>query len=467
MHAKGLRRVVGQNGLEKGMAVLSVWLHTRIRLSPYRGRPGRRRPRATRAGARALGPLHLIRLITARHHCGAACRCERADLAPAERGAHRVLSRAAVTCAVGTCLMLALRATPSGAQLADYYRGTVVNAGLTDRPATLELYVFQQSDSQSTGWLRIGLPLGGSGQAVLVPHDLDSLYIVTASLQGDTIVWASATRNGTIGGDYWIRGGGSEGQSGRWRLQPQARVSRASLMLLALFVAGVCLLAISGAAVYLCDRWWRWREAAGPKHLLDAQYHSLNGIGGWLLWIVIGDALVVLYQLSTLRQLPQLFGGTWMVAALVPGMRPALVVEGAAQIFQVMGIVGGLLLIFRKSALAPVYWTALLLLLACYGAYDMSVSGLLATSIGTLFDKAAVAPMTAQISGASQQNGRLVAASLVWALYWIRSRRVRIVFGPVRRSAQSAPGHLLHVTESAAPAEVGPQVDRNGWENGT
>src|SRR3954469_21691201 len=65
------------------------------------------------------------------------------------------------------------------AQTADLYRGTVVNSGLRNRPATLELAIVNRTDTLTTGWLAIGSPLGGSGFTVLVPRDLDSLYLVT------------------------------------------------------------------------------------------------------------------------------------------------------------------------------------------------------------------------------------------------------------------------------------------------
>ena len=70
-------------------------------------------------------------------------------------------------------------AAPLGAQAADYYRGTVVNAASTNRPATLELIVFQRSDSQTVGWMKVGTPLRGSGVTSGVARDLDSLYLVS------------------------------------------------------------------------------------------------------------------------------------------------------------------------------------------------------------------------------------------------------------------------------------------------
>jgi hypothetical protein len=90
---------------------------------------------------------------------------------------------------LGLGLSTVMVASPVRAQLAAYYRGTVVNAQLRDRPATLEFSIFEQSDSQTAGWLRIGPPLGGTGVAYAVLKDLDSLYLVSVSKAGDTIVW--------------------------------------------------------------------------------------------------------------------------------------------------------------------------------------------------------------------------------------------------------------------------------------
>src|SRR2546421_10801090 len=133
--------------------------------------------------------------------------------------------------------LLAGTASSLGGQLADYYRGTVVNGQLRNRPATLEFSILQRNDSQTVGWLQIGPPLGGTGLASAVPKDLDSLYLISVSQTGDTIVWASDTRTGRIGGRYWIRGGPYTGQGGTWRLEPRPRGPVATLVLTPLFSA--------------------------------------------------------------------------------------------------------------------------------------------------------------------------------------------------------------------------------------
>src|SRR5689334_17188844 len=115
---------------------------------------------------------------------------------------------------VASLICLGSVKAPVPAQVVDYYRGTVVNSQSRDKPATLELSVFQRSDTTTTGWLKIGRPLEGTGLTAVLLNHPDSLYLVSYSEAGDTIVWGSATRSGTIGGSYWITGGRSSGQGG-------------------------------------------------------------------------------------------------------------------------------------------------------------------------------------------------------------------------------------------------------------
>src|SRR5579885_2054757 len=119
--------------------------------------------------------------------------------------------RFSVLCGAILTSALAGRAT---SQVADYYRGTVINSELSGNPAVLEFVVLSRTDSATTGYLKVGKPLSGSGFSAAVPRDLDSLYLITITTAGDTIVWASPTRNGIICGQYWIKGAQFGGQGG-------------------------------------------------------------------------------------------------------------------------------------------------------------------------------------------------------------------------------------------------------------
>lgn len=326
----------------------------------------------------------------------------------------------------------------ASAQVADYYRGTVVNAALRDQPATLEFSVFAKSDTATTGWLRIGPPLGGTGLTAVALSDLDSLYLVTYSMEGDTIVWGSATRSGTVGGTYWITGGRYKGQGGTWRLEPRPRVSVATLALSALFIATAALLAVFTIAVYSCERWWRWREAVPLTGITDGQMREWSSIGGWLAWIVIGNSILSLYVMATLGEIGESLGGTWMLGAAIPGMRPVLLIESAGHILQILGIAGGLILILRKSAITPAYWVGLLTVMSAYAIYDIGATSEFLPTFRSIFGSGAAAQFSREASEAETRNFRLVFNAAIWILYWIRSRRVKLVFSPTKQRTLGA-----------------------------
>lgn len=350
---------------------------------------------------------------------------------------------------VGAALAAFASASPVEAQVADYYRGTVVNAQLRDRPATLEFSVFERSDSTTTGWLKVGPPLGGSGIAAVLEQDLDSLYLYSTSQTGDTIVWASATRTGSIGGSYWINGGPYTGQGGTWQLEPQPRIPVATLVLAALFIAVSVLLMIYAVAVYSCDRWWKWQEGR-PVRITDAQLRDWRSIGGWLAWIVVTSCILVVYMLARVTEIGDSFGSTWMLGAVIPSIKPVLLIESAAHLLQVLGVGLGVVLIIRRSALAPPYWIALLVAMACYAVYDLGATEAFRLRFNNVFGAEASAEFAREAQEAVTQNTRMVLSAAIWSLYWLRSRRVRVAFAPsMARFDNTAPSPAVRVEFAA------------------
>ena len=358
---------------------------------------------------------------------------------------------------LGISLAAVTVAAPVRAQLADYYRGTVVNGQLRDRPATLEFSIFPRSDSQTSGWLGIGRPLGGSGLASVVARGLDSLYLVSVSQTGDTIVWASETRTGTIGGRYWIRGGPYVGQGGTWRLAPHRRLPVATLVLTALFMAVAALLVVYAVGVYSCERWWRWQEARPMEGITEVQLRAWRSIGGWLAWIVVTNSILVLYLLARGNEIGEWLGPSWMFGAALPEMRPVLLVEAAAHLFQILGVSLGLLLIIRRSPIAPPYWVALLLTMAGYAMYDLLAVANMLPSIGHTFGSEASSAFLRRTQTARDQNTRLIFFAAIWSLYWLRSRRVRLRFSPNRAT-------VLH---TATPPSLGDESAFNHVNEGS
>lgn len=328
--------------------------------------------------------------------------------------------------ATGLCASLVLFSSTVHAQVADSYRGTVVNASLRDRPATLELSIFSRSDTSIIGWLSIGPPLGGTGVTTVVLSDIDSLYLVTLSVAGDTIVWGSSTRSGAIGGDYWIKGGSSSGQGGTWRLEPRARVRPRTLLLSSFLIAGAGLLGAFTFAVLSCERWWRWREAAPLSGVTKTQISQWSSVGGWLGWIVVANCLVWIYLLATIPELASNFRDVWMLGAALPSWRPLLLIESAGHLFQLLGIAAGLILILRRSHITPPYWVGFLALTALYGLYDIVSAGNIAPTARSIFGAQTGSEFTSGIAEIQRLNLRLLVGAAIWILYWMRSRRVRL-----------------------------------------
>jgi len=316
---------------------------------------------------------------------------------------------------------------PAAAQIADHYLGTVVNDDMTGQPAELELFIYARSDSGTIGWMKVGNPLGGSGATAVVARDLDSLYLVTVTTTGDTLIWAAPQRTGTLEGRYWIKGTNYDGQGGRWRLVPQPRISKAALFLFAVAVGALCILALAALSAARYQRWWGWR--ANPVcHTADDR-RKLSGVQGWLAWFVLGQSLLAIYLLVTIRDAVDLLGGTWMLGAAINGMRPLLFLEAVGHCFQLFGIVLGLFLIRRHSQLAPIYWVTMLSLAAVYAFVDILGASGIRQVLATMFGPDAAGALRG-MQEATTQNFRVIFNAAIWSLYWIRSRRVFVVFGP-------------------------------------
>lgn len=355
-------------------------------------------------------------------------------------------------------------------QIADYYRGTVANAQAPSQSSTLELSIFRRTDTSTVGWLKVGTPQRGTGVAGVVYQDHDSLYLVSTSKEGDTTVWASETRTGAIGGHFWVSGGPHEGASGRWRLTPRARISSSTLAAISLVMSLAVLSILYLGAVYLSDRWWAWREARPMAGVSDAQRREWSAIGGWLAWITFAQSMLLIYLLITSKEIWSTFEGGWMVGAAAPGMRVLLVIESAAHALQINGVAIGLLLIFRKSSIAPIYWAALLVTMALYALFDVIATATMMPSFAAAFGAKAASEFQLEAGKAERSNVRLIVSALAWSLYWLRSRRVRLVFAPRRsaaaesaRSSVQAPSPALPVsteTSLGSPTEKGVTVER-------
>jgi len=338
--------------------------------------------------------------------------------------------------AVAVSVLASAPPTPRG-QAADRYRGAVVNSSLPSSPASLELSVFHRSDTLTVGWLTIGAPLAGSGIAVGFLRGSDSLLLVSMSPRGDTILWTSPSRSGSIGGSYAIRGGQYAGQSGQWQMQPVPAPSRLPLIGAAIATSVALTLAMLGIARAAKERWWRWRTSTPLRPMPDQQRYSLTGVGGWLALFVLGVIATILLKIATLDDAVANLGkGAWMMAPAIAGIRPVLFVESVFHFLQIVAPLVGLTLLFRSARAAPLYWVLLLITFVAYGLYDLAAASaavtLISRQIGGIISK----QVGEAISEASSLNIRVVIFGIVWSFYWIVSRRVRLSFGEVAQSPQ-------------------------------
>ena len=336
---------------------------------------------------------------------------------------------------------------------ADRFRGYVLHNQLPGQKVALELSIFSRDDSTTTAWLESGAPLNIRGITWLLQSE-DSLFLVTNTAT-DTIVWASATlpETGRVGGEYWVSAGMNPGMGGTWQLNSAPRLSRFTLALTVGLISGALLLGMFVIAAHGADRWWAWR-AKRPIGGTEIERRKLTGVGGWLILVIVGQSIVALTQTFKISELGEALGGTWMLGTSIAWLRPLLLGESAFHVLQIVGIIGGVVLITRRSRMAPVYWMTFLAIMATYGIGDIAMTGVIHDEMVGLFGAGAAADMDAQGQAAAAINGRLALFAMLWMLYWARSRRVALTFAPSPWSVAQAPSVSSRedVSGVAAPA---------------
>jgi hypothetical protein len=314
-------------------------------------------------------------------------------------------------------------------QIRTHYRGAARSASDPHSPGTLEWSVFAQTDSQSTGWLAIGPPLIGSGLTAAFKGK-DTTLLVTASASGDTIVWYSPNNGDALGGEYRIVAGQYAGQQGEWSLTPDPVMPDSLRVLAALAVAAILLAGIYFLARRYSPGYWRGRLAS-PANFSDEQVRNWDEIGGWLAFFFFGGVVTIIWLLATIGEVGSTIGsGMWMLAAPVPAFRYTLFLEATAQLLQLGGTVIGLFLIYRKSPLAPLFWVFLLITALVYSLYDIIAASNFKSQLETSLGTSLGAETETEMSTAAGRNSRLVVNAILWSLYWVSSKRVRVRFAP-------------------------------------
>jgi hypothetical protein len=347
------------------------------------------------------------------------------------------------------------------------YTGTTMNDAMPDSSGSLRLTLYTRTDTSFSGVMELGPPLSGGGSAYLWHEGTDLQVVTVGAVDRDTILWRSRNAGAEIGGRFEITGGPHAGQGGTWRarltsgppaspetLRQAQRFSPPPLS--AMWPLLALALVIVAAA--------RWIRAAPIPAATDgvagdrspfAPGRSLSGISGWLAFFLIAQVVAVLMAVSPVISLPTTLRNGFRLGSVVAALGPLLVLETGVNLLVPVLILIGLVLSMRRDRRAPRLWFAYLTLSAAYLAIDLSVGRLLnselARVLGSDSAKAADARGSSNLAMIRQ-----IVVTLVWALYWVRSERVRGTFGAAALDKTARP--IVRV--EAAPSVTTPAANR-------
>lgn len=315
------------------------------------------------------------------------------------------------------------------------YAGTVRSEANPEVESPIRLTLHPASDTSFGGVVDIGLPAHGTGSAYAWIDGTGLQMITVGAESSDTIRWISRLTDKGLGGPFEIIGGERAGQNGTWRAQlvtgPPATAATlrarggvptprpAALWPIALLF-GVC---------YLLGRWILRATRTEPTTSgpLGAFSTRPSGIGGWLALFALGRTIAVVVTLVRVRTAWGSYLTSIDLGAAVTGMQPMIVLETCVAFLLFPLNVLGLVLLFKKSVYAPRYWFALLGFTAAY---------LLADNVSLLYLDPQVLHLVGAGAFTEKPAGDHATAivrdllfSVIWALYWAQSLRVRATFG--------------------------------------
>jgi hypothetical protein len=316
-----------------------------------------------------------------------------------------------------------------------------------DSAAALTLTFWAHTDTSFGGYLRVGPPVSVGGGAYGW-HDDGALQIATVSNAGDTVIWTSRAVDTLIGGHYRVTGGPHDGQAGTWRarLQRGSAATQASLRKRdrTAVTMGAVLGAVAVLVLVLAVARWIRREPLPPLPPQGdawSAFARLRCISGFLAWFLIGQSVAPVIALARLPAATDMIRDSWPLGALSPLMHPLLVLELVFHVAQVIVPLGGVFLIIKRSRFAPRYWFAYLAVLALYAVVDIGGAAIFSDQLAHYVPTDASS--NAEQAGARSSNLRLLLWSAVWALYWLRSERVRATFGSTALPSRTARASVL------------------------
>ncbi len=325
---------------------------------------------------------------------------------------------------------------------ATQYVGSVRSQAFPESEGSLRLTLFSRDDSSFSGLIELGEPARGTGSAYAWHDDAELRVVTVGADSGDTILWVSPLTDEGLGGRFEVIGGDREGDEGTWRASlVQGNPATPETLLLPPpapmppITALWPLVLLAAACIWLAKWIRRAPVAVAQDQLTPAAAHSSapavevvhrTGIGGWLLFFTIGQAINLLVSLVGLGTAMQELADSIAVGTVLIGMQPLVVLETGMHALAIPVALGGLVLLIRRSAHAPRFWFAYLAASCVYLAVDL---------LALTFIESQMLRLLGEEIAQEGTDGTRVAlvmqliASALWATYWVRSRRVRTTFG--------------------------------------
>lgn len=164
--------------------------------------------------------------------------------------------------------------------------------------------------------------------------------------------------------------------------------------------------------------------------LSEEEVSRYKGLGGWLILVIIGLFLTVIFQVYGVFESITLFtGGTVEVlsnpasGAHIPGYAGALKFELVAEILFLAYAVYLIFLFFKKSKKFPKYYVTFLIASVVYVVLDYLILSSLTVSSSEMKQV-----IDETLSGQGTEIGRTVIPAIIWGLYITKSKRAKATF---------------------------------------
>lgn len=344
---------------------------------------------------------------------------------------------------------------------ATQYVGTVMSESAPEAEGALRLTLFSRDDSSFSGVMELGAPAVGTGSAYVWHEGAELRAVSIGAESGDTILWVSPLTDEGLGGRFEVVGGVRTGDQGTWRarlLKGQPATPETLLLPTPLPLPPATalwpLLVLAAGGVWLA-RWIRRAPKAsdddgvGPR---TAPWQD-SGVGGWLLLFTIGQTIGTLVGLAGLPTNLGDLADSVGVGAVVIGLQPLVVLEAAMHTLAIPITIAGLVLLVRHSPYTPRYWFAYLAASSAYLVVDLLALSLIEPQMVRLLG---TEMMQEGMDGTRRTLVTQLIASVIWASYWVRSRRVRATFGAAALDRSvTAPAPAMGVVDAEPPVRDG------------